>query len=80
MKRDALYPVNVRVERETVRELRQEAKLRKVSPSALIRQLLRASLLWPPSLPVRESWPSSRQAVPLPPRSSPKLASVHRQA
>jgi hypothetical protein len=44
MGREKLFPVNVRVERETVQELRLEAKLRKVSPSALIRQLLRASL------------------------------------
>lgn len=42
--RERLYPVNVRVERETVKELRREAKLREVSPSALIRHLLRASL------------------------------------
>ena len=44
MKREALYTVNVRVERDVVQELRREAKLRKVSPSALIRQLLRVSL------------------------------------
>ena len=70
MKRDALYPVNVRVERETVRELRQEAKLRKVSPSALIRQLLRASLpllaglrATGPGSPGRQSDPPPRRPV-----------------
>ena len=52
--KERLYPVNIRVERETVKELRREAMLRKVSPSALIRQLLRASLLWPPDPPIKE--------------------------
>ena len=43
--KERLYPVNVRVEWEKVQELRREAKLRKISPSALIRQLLGVSLL-----------------------------------
>jgi hypothetical protein len=34
MKREALYPVNVRVERETVRRLKRETKARKLTLSA----------------------------------------------
>ncbi|MFA5806768.1 MAG: ribbon-helix-helix protein, CopG family [bacterium] len=71
MKRERLYPVNVRVELETVQELRREAKLRKVSPSALIRQLLRASL--PLLAGLRAAGPGSpgRQSDPPPRRPGP---------
>jgi hypothetical protein len=69
--KERLYPVNVRVERDVVQELRQEAKLRKVSPSALIRQLLRASL--PLLAGLRATGPGSpgRRSGPPPPRSVP---------
>jgi len=69
--KERLYPVNVRVERETVRELRQEAKLREVSPSVLIRQLLRASL--PLLSGLRAAGPGSpgRQTDPPPRRPGP---------
>ena len=71
--KERLYPVNVRVEWDVVQELHQEAKLRKVSPSALIRQLLRASL--PLLAGLRAAGPGSpgRHSGPPPGRRAPRL-------
>lgn len=71
MARERLYPVNVRVERETVRRLKREAKVRKLSISSWIREILRASLLWPPGLPAAGPGSPGRQSDPPPRRRAP---------
>lgn len=74
MERKRLYPVNIRVERELVTTLREEAASRKISLSALIREILWSS----PRVPkgprgeasassVQESAPPSSQGPPGPP-------------
>ena len=58
MKRGILTALNVRIEWETFWSLKREAKVRRVSLSALVRQILRASLPEPsnPPAPACESF------------------------
>ena len=73
MKRGILTVLNVRIEWETFWNLRQEAKVRRISLSALVRQILRASLPEPPNHPSAASGSSGQGTALHPLQPSPKL-------
>ena len=77
MKRGSLYPVNIRMERETVRRLKREAKVRRLSLSSWIRAIL--SVPWPPAPPLKEFGPSSQSDAVPHPQVGRERPSRHRQ-
>ena len=80
MKREILTTLNVRIEWETFGSLRREAKVRRISLSALVRQILRASLPEPSSHPSAASGSSGRETAPPPSQPSPGRLSNPDQA
>ncbi len=80
MKRGILTTLNARIEWETFWSLKREAKVKRVSLSALVRQILRASLPESSSHPSAASESSERETAPPPSQPSPKLPSSPDQA
>lgn len=77
---ERLTTLNIRIEWDTIRVLRAEAKVRRISLSALVRQLLRAFLPEQPSHPSATFESSVRETAPPPSQPSPGRPSSPDQA
>ena len=73
--RERFVHLSVRIEWEIIQKLKQEARVRKVSLSALARQLLRSCLSGSSGLPSEGSESFARGIVPQRPQPSPGLSS-----
>lgn len=78
--KERLTTLNIRIEWETFWSLKREAKVRRISLSALVRQLLRASLPEPSNHPSAACESSERETAPPPSQPSPGRPSSPDQA